>query len=255
MSWFGAESLINLNGDVFFQETTMNQLELAQAIAAEIQISGYDADRFLMATLNKIKAVVTNRMPVDLQGFGTFSIRPNAPRVGRNPSTGEPINIPAKWSASFKIDKAFKAAVEAVPLDETPPFVAGFNAPNIVAASDKPYTFTVSYNDEGVGILSSSIGRDELKPENLDIRVTCAMNNYSQLARTTKTKKTGETTVTVTYMIGAPGGQWDATDDGRYVIELLEGQIEDAHGNVLPHGPITTFVCNVSGTWTDQGVG
>jgi nucleoid DNA-binding protein len=234
----------------FFQETTMNQLELAQAIAQEIQISGYDADRFLTATLNKIKDAVTSRMPIELQGFGTFSIRPNAPRVGRNPSTGEAINIPAKWSASFKIDKAFKTAVEAVPLDETPPFVDALVAPAIIAQSDKPYSFTVNYNDEGTGILSSSIGRDDFKPENLDIRVT-GPNNYTQNARATKTKKLSASAVTVTYAVGAPGGLWDVSADGRYMINLLPDQIKDAQGNYLPAQFIGSFVCNVSGTWSE----
>ncbi|WP_019499165.1 HU family DNA-binding protein [Pseudanabaena sp. PCC 6802] len=232
----------------------MNQLELAQAIAQELQIGGYDADRFLTAALNRIKTTVTAKVPVELQGFGTFSIRPQAPRVGRNPATGEPLDIPARWSASFKIDKAFKAVVDQVPLDRTLPFVAGFTAPNIMAASDKPYTFTVSYNDEGVGILTSSIGKDEMKPENLDIRVTSPTGNYSQMAKATKTKKAGST-VAVTYMIGAPGGMWDASSDGRYTIELLPGQIKDAQGNILPPGPITSFVCNVSGTWQDPPTG
>ncbi len=227
----------------------MNQFELANAIAQDIQISGYDADRFLTATLNRIKATVIAKMPVELGNFGTFSIRPQAARVGRNPSTGEPLNIAAKWSASFKIDKAFKAEVDNVALDETVPFVAGVTTPNIVTASDKPYVFTVSYNDEETGILTSSIGRDDLKPENLDIRVTCTEKSYSQLARATKTKKVGST-VTVTYQIGAPGGQWDASDDGLYTVELLPGQIKDAQGNAISAGIISSFICNVSGTWT-----
>ncbi len=87
----------------------MNQLELANAIAQELQIGGYDADRFLKVTLEKIISTVTTNQPVELQGFGTFAMRPNAPRTGTSPATGEPFNIPARWSASFKIDKAFKA--------------------------------------------------------------------------------------------------------------------------------------------------
>jgi nucleoid DNA-binding protein len=82
---------------------------------------------------------VTANQPVELMTLGTFTMRPNAPRVGRNPATGVPIDIPARWSVSFKVDKAFKTA------------------------TDKPYTFVVEYIDTGTGVLTSTIGRDEMK--------------------------------------------------------------------------------------------
>jgi nucleoid DNA-binding protein len=226
----------------------MNQLELANAIAQDLQIGAYDADRFLKAAIAKIKATVTTNQPVELMELGTFTMRPNAPRVGRNPSTGAAIDIPARWSVSFKIDKAFKQTVEAVPLDNQSPGISMVTALGISAQTDKPYTFLVEYYDAGTGVLTSTIGRDEMKPESLDIRVT-GPNSYSQKAKAIKTKRNGQK-IAVTYSIGAPGGLWDATADGQYAIELLAGQITDAHGNAIQPGTLTSFICNVSGTWT-----
>lgn len=60
----------------------MNPFELSNAIAQDLQIGGYDADRFLKATLGKIVEVVTSKQPVKLVGFGTFSMRPQAPHIG-----------------------------------------------------------------------------------------------------------------------------------------------------------------------------
>ncbi len=51
---------------------------------------------FLKAAITKITATVSENVLVELMNLGTFTMRPNAPRVGRNPSTGEPIDIPAK---------------------------------------------------------------------------------------------------------------------------------------------------------------
>jgi nucleoid DNA-binding protein len=228
----------------------MNQLELANAIAQDLQIGAYDADRFLKAAIAKITATVSENVPVELMNLGTFTMRPNAPRVGRNPSTGAPIDIPAKWSVSFKIDKAFKTLVESVPLDNQAPWITAITALGINAQTDKPYTFVFEYEDEGVGIRASTIGRDETKPDSLDLRVT-GPNDYSQKAKAIKTKtsasKKGRI---VTYSIGAPGGMWDASADGQYLIEVLPGQVTDAQGNAIAAGIISSFICNVSGTWT-----
>jgi nucleoid DNA-binding protein len=226
----------------------MNQLELANAIAQDLQIGAYDADRFLKAAIARITATVTANQPVELMTLGTFTMRPNAPRVGRNPATGVPIDIPARWSVSFKVDKAFKAAVEAVPLDDLAPGINIVTAPGISAQTDKPYTFVVEYIDTGTGVLTSTIGRDEMKPESLDIQVT-GPGNYTQKAKAIKTKRTGQK-IAVTYSIGAPGGLWDASSDGQYQITLLAGQITDAHGNAITSGAIGSFICNVSGTWS-----
>jgi nucleoid DNA-binding protein len=223
----------------------MNQFELANAIAQDLQIGGYDADRFLRATLEKIIQVVISKQPLELQNFGVFSMRPVAPRIGTVPATGAPLNIPARWAASFKIDKAFKARVEAVPLDQEAPTASNLIAANIATPNDKPYTFTLEYDDADTGIRASTIGKDETKPEDLDIRVT-GPNDYSQKAKAIKTKSTpSKKGRIVTYAVGAPGGIWDASANGTYEIVLLEGQITDTQGNAITPGRLGSFLVDI----------
>ena len=53
---------------------------------------------------------------IDLRGFGTFSVRESAARTGRNPQTGEPIQIPARRVPTFKPGKELKEKVNKEPL-------------------------------------------------------------------------------------------------------------------------------------------
>ncbi len=224
----------------------MNQLELANAIAQDLQIGGYDADRFLKVTLEKIISTVTTNQPVELQGFGTFAMRPNAPRTGTSPATGEPFNVPARWSASFKIDKAFKERVEAVPLDQSSPTVSPGTISDIIAPGDKPYYFTVQFADD-VGIKASTIGGKNSELGELDVRVT-GPNGFNQLARATRTKTTADKKGRiVTYAVGAPGGVWDFTANGQYQIDLLEAQVSDLMGNFLSSTTVGNFNVAIPG--------
>jgi nucleoid DNA-binding protein len=224
----------------------MNQFELANAIAQDLQIGGYEADRFLKVTLEKIISTVTTNQPVELQGFGTFAMRPNAPRTGTSPATGEPFNVPARWSASFKIDKAFKERVEAVPLDQSNPSVTPVTISNINAPSDKPYYFTVQFSDD-VGIKASTIGGKNSELGELDVQVS-GPNGFNQLARATKTKATADKKGRiVTYAVGAPGGVWDFTANGLYRIDLLEAQVSDLMGNFLSSTSVGNFSVAVPG--------
>lgn len=80
----------------------MNKSELINAMAAESGLSKTDAKKALDAFIS----VVTNAMKecdkVALVGFGTFSVSERAGRTGINPSTKQPIEIPAKKVVKFK---------------------------------------------------------------------------------------------------------------------------------------------------------
>lgn len=57
---------------------------------------------------------------ITLQDFGTFSVKDQAARVGRNPSTGEPVQVPAKTVPKFKFNYIFKQSIaEALPVNES----------------------------------------------------------------------------------------------------------------------------------------
>lgn len=89
----------------------MNKSELIDAIAAETDLSKAAAGKALDATLDAIKASLEKGEAVTLIGFGTFSVGVRAARTGRNPQTGEPLEIPESKAVKFKAGKALKEAV------------------------------------------------------------------------------------------------------------------------------------------------
>ena len=86
----------------------MNKSELVDAIVDDADISKAAAGRALDATLDAIKASLQQGEPVALIGFGTFLVRERPARVGRNPRTGEDVQIAAAKVPAFKPGKAFK---------------------------------------------------------------------------------------------------------------------------------------------------
>ena len=89
----------------------MNKSELIDAIAASADLSKASAGRALDAALDAITGALKDDDSVALVGFGTFSVKARAARTGRNPQTGNPIEIKAANVPGFKAGKALKDAV------------------------------------------------------------------------------------------------------------------------------------------------
>ncbi len=89
----------------------MNRAELAGHVADAAGISKAQADAAVSAVLDGIKDSLANGDSVTLIGFGTFSVSNRAARTGRNPATGETLNIKAKNVAKFKAGKALQDAL------------------------------------------------------------------------------------------------------------------------------------------------
>ena len=89
----------------------MNKSELIEAIAASADIPKAAATRALDAMVDTVTESLTSGETVSLVGFGTFSVKERAARTGRNPQTGEPIQISAAKVPSFKAGKALKDSV------------------------------------------------------------------------------------------------------------------------------------------------
>jgi DNA-binding protein HU-beta len=89
----------------------MNKAELIDAVAEATELSRADAEKTTNAVLDSIIDALSKGDQVSLVGFGTFSVRERAARTGRNPQTGETIQIKASKSPGFKAGKAFKDAV------------------------------------------------------------------------------------------------------------------------------------------------
>lgn len=89
----------------------MNKSELIDAIAASAEIPKASAGRALDAVIASITGALKVGDSVALIGFGTFDVKERAARTGRNPQTGQPIEIKASRVPSFKAGKALKDAV------------------------------------------------------------------------------------------------------------------------------------------------
>jgi DNA-binding protein HU-beta len=89
----------------------VNKSELIGAIAEGSSLTKADAGRALDATIEAITNSLKDGEPVTLIGFGTFEVRDRAARSGRNPRTGETIQIKASKNPAFKAGKALKDAV------------------------------------------------------------------------------------------------------------------------------------------------
>ncbi len=89
----------------------MNKSELIDAIAAGSDISKAAAGRALDSMIGAITESLQKGEAVSLVGFGTFSVKERAARTGRNPQTGETIQIKAAKVPGFKAGKALKDAV------------------------------------------------------------------------------------------------------------------------------------------------
>ena len=89
----------------------MNKTELVDAMADSADISKAAAGRAFDAAVAAISDALAKGDQVSLIGFGTFLVRERAARQGRNPATGETIQIKASKSPAFKAGKALKDAV------------------------------------------------------------------------------------------------------------------------------------------------
>jgi DNA-binding protein HU-beta len=86
----------------------MNKHELISAIAQKAELSKKDAENALAATVDVISKALAEGDKVQLVGFGTFETRERSARTGKNPRTGETIEIAASKVPAFKPGKALK---------------------------------------------------------------------------------------------------------------------------------------------------
>ena len=89
----------------------MNKPELIAAAAEKAGLPKKDAERLLNAAIDTVIAALARGERVQLTGFGTFEVKEREARVGRNPRTKEPVEIPATRTPAFKASKALKDIV------------------------------------------------------------------------------------------------------------------------------------------------
>ncbi len=89
----------------------MNKQDLVEAVAKELDTSKAQGERAVNAVLSGISKGVKKDKSVQLIGFGTFLVKIRKARKGRNPQTGETINIKASRTVGFKVGQKFKEMV------------------------------------------------------------------------------------------------------------------------------------------------
>lgn len=89
----------------------VNKNDLVEGVAKSAGLSKADAARAVDGVLDQITTSLKKGQEVRLVGFGTFDVAERAASRGRNPRTGQTINIPASKQPKFKAGKALKDAV------------------------------------------------------------------------------------------------------------------------------------------------
>ena len=91
--------------------TTVNKNDLIAAVSSSAGLSKADSAKAVDSVFDSIASTLSGGSDVRLVGFGTFSVANRKASEGRNPRTGERIQIPASKQAKFKAGKALKDAV------------------------------------------------------------------------------------------------------------------------------------------------
>ena len=86
----------------------MTKAELIEGLANKLNLNKADAEKAVNLLLDDIVAALKQGDRVNISGFGTFSVSERASRVGRNPKTGEKVEVPAKRIPFFKPSKELK---------------------------------------------------------------------------------------------------------------------------------------------------
>lgn len=90
----------------------MNKADLINALAAKNEISKKDAEKAVNGVLELIGDALKNGEKIQLMGFGSFAVKERAARTGKNPATGESIEIAARKDVTFKAGAALKESVQ-----------------------------------------------------------------------------------------------------------------------------------------------
>ena len=89
----------------------MNKTELVAAIAEQAELSKKDSEKALKAFIDVVTSELKKGEKIQLVGFGTFEVLERAAREGRNPLTGEKMQIKASKAPKFKAGKALKDSI------------------------------------------------------------------------------------------------------------------------------------------------
>ena len=90
----------------------MTKADLVDQVAAAVQMPKHQTEAVITQFLEAIMAALQTGQRVDMRGFGSFQLRHRQARTGRNPRTGDTVQIPAKQIPAFTAGKAFQERVQ-----------------------------------------------------------------------------------------------------------------------------------------------
>lgn len=91
---------------------TLTKAELAESLISKIGINKRDAKELVDYLFEEVRGVLEGGEPVKISGFGNFELRDKNQRPGRNPKTGQDVEISARRVVTFKAGQKLKARVE-----------------------------------------------------------------------------------------------------------------------------------------------
>jgi DNA-binding protein HU-beta len=89
----------------------VNKAELISVMAEKSGLTKKDSEKALNSFIEAVEEALVKGEKVQLVGFGTFEVRERSARKGRNPQTGEEIDIPAASVPAFKAGKALRESI------------------------------------------------------------------------------------------------------------------------------------------------
>lgn len=98
----------------------MTKAELVEDVARAAELTKKDAERLVEIVFESIIETLNHGEKIELRGFGSFRVRERGARRGRNPKTGDPVNIPAKRVPYFKPGKELKELINEESAASTP---------------------------------------------------------------------------------------------------------------------------------------
>ena len=90
----------------------MNRSDLIDALKDKIALNRKDASKVVDTFFDALKETLANGNRIEIRGFGSFSVKHYKPYVGRNPKTGEQIQVTSKKLPFFKVGKDLKEGVD-----------------------------------------------------------------------------------------------------------------------------------------------
>ena len=101
--------------DTPIARTAMTKADLINIVAKKLDITQVQSGIIVEAALRSIVNALRGGQEVEIRGFGSFRFRNRAPRKGRNPKTGEKVDVPPKRIPYFKMGKELKALLNGQP--------------------------------------------------------------------------------------------------------------------------------------------